>query len=121
MFLPTIITSSMEVYEHNLPMIAKLIQDDEFRFRIPGIHLDGPFISRQPGVSTCHRSENIVNLDFGIMDTLLNLCKGKIALLTLAAEAPGAIELANYVSPHGVIVSLDRSKYVIWLESERRC
>ncbi len=53
-FLPAIITSPLEVYERNLPILARGIALPEFRGRLPGIHLEGPFISPQPGAVGAH-------------------------------------------------------------------
>ncbi len=48
-FLPTIITSPLEVYARNLPILARGIALPEFQGRLPGIHLEGPFISPSAG------------------------------------------------------------------------
>jgi N-acetylglucosamine-6-phosphate deacetylase len=96
----------MEVYKRNIPIIVKVIKEDEFRIRIPGIHLDGPFICREDGVSSCHNKENILDPDPLILDQLLGFSEGKLLLLTIAAELDGAVELANYASAQGVEVSL---------------
>ena len=44
----------MATYEHVLPLIAAVIKDGVLGGRIPGIHLEGPFISSSPGAVGCH-------------------------------------------------------------------
>ena len=53
-FLPTMITSSLDVYARNLPLMADVMARDEFQGRLLGFHLEGPFISRVPGAVGAH-------------------------------------------------------------------
>ena len=50
-FLPTLITSSAQVYEHNLPLMAGVLGGEEFQGRVLGIHLEGPFLSPEDGAA----------------------------------------------------------------------
>ena len=56
-FLPTMITSPKEVYEHNLPIMAAVMQEDEFSGRLLGFHIEGPFISAQDGARGAHDTQ----------------------------------------------------------------
>ncbi|HLB73447.1 MAG TPA: hypothetical protein VJJ98_05475, partial [Sedimentisphaerales bacterium] len=38
-FLPTMITSPQAIYEHNLPIIAEVMELPEFQGRLLGIHI----------------------------------------------------------------------------------
>ena len=58
-FLPTVVTSSEEAYEQNLPLISKVINREEFKGKLLGIHLEGPFISAEPGAVGAHNSEYV--------------------------------------------------------------
>ena len=51
-FLPTIITGPMELYRRNIPIIKKAIESHGYLDRVPGVHLEGPFIS--PGAIGAH-------------------------------------------------------------------
>src|SRR5512143_1911214 len=56
-FLPTLITSAAEVYAHNLPLITKVLRQEEFQGRVLGIHLEGPFISTEDGARGAHSTQ----------------------------------------------------------------
>ena len=45
------ITTSPQTYAPNLPILAEVIEMAEFRDRLLGIHLEGPFISAEPARS----------------------------------------------------------------------
>ena len=108
-FLPTVITSDLPAYRRNLPLLAKLIGRREFQGRLLGIHLEGPFISRLPGAVGAHRPEYVRDPDLHLLQQLLECAGGKVRLLTLAAELPGAEELARYAVSQGVVVSIGHS------------
>jgi N-acetylglucosamine-6-phosphate deacetylase len=105
-FLPTMITSPEDVYEHNLPIIAEVMELPEFRGRLLGIHIEGPFISPQVGTRGAHNAEWIRPPDIDLLDRLIGWARGKIKLLTIAAELPGTEELARYVVSKGIAVAL---------------
>jgi N-acetylglucosamine-6-phosphate deacetylase len=105
-FLPTLITSPAAIYERNLPMIAKVIARQEFQERVPGIHLEGPFLSPQEGARGAHNAEWVRKPDVTYLEKLIALAQGKVKLLTLAADQDGAEKLARYATNHGIPVSL---------------
>ena len=55
-FLPTVVTTSRKAYRSILPKLAELISLPEFRGRILGIHLEGPFISDKDGAVGAHNA-----------------------------------------------------------------
>ena len=105
-FLPTLITCPMEVYEHNLPLIARVLCKEEFQGRVLGIHLEGPFISTQDGARGAHNSEWVRTPDVAFLEELIRLANGTVKLLTIAADQKGAEKLARCASDHGIAVSL---------------
>ena len=105
-FQPTVITASEAVYRRNLAMIGKIIQSPEFRGRILGIHVEGPFISNQPGAVGAHNPEYVRPASVEFFKQMQEWADGTIRLLTLAAESEGAVELTRYASGTGVAVSL---------------
>jgi N-acetylglucosamine-6-phosphate deacetylase len=105
-FLPTLITSSAQVYEHNLPLMAGVLGRDEFRGQVLGLHLEGPFLSPEDGARGAHCAEWIRKPDVGYLQELLGLAQGTVRLITIAADQEGAAELSRYASSHGVAVAL---------------
>lgn len=105
-FLPTVITSPRYVYERNLPLIATVMESDEFQGRLLGIHLEGPFISGQPGAVGAHNPDYVRKPDTSLLDQLHEWSGGAIRLLTLAAELDGADELARLAVSLGITVSI---------------
>ena len=106
LFLPTVITSSDEVYERNLPLISEVIGDREFSGKIPGFHLEGPFLSTEKGASGAHNPKWMLKPDLSYFKKLSKLCGGKIKILTVAAELAGVSGLIKYASKSGTTVSL---------------
>lgn len=105
-FLPTLITSPAEIYEHNLPILAQVMAQEEFQGRVLGIHLEGPFISAQDGARGAHTAQWVRAPDVHYLDELIRLADGKIKFLTIAADQNGAEELSRYATSRGITVSL---------------
>lgn len=110
-FLPTIITSPVEVYRRNLPLIARLIASDEFKGRLLGLHLEGPFISAVPGAVGAHDPAYTRAPDLELLNDLLAWGQGQVRLLTVAAELPGVDEVIRLASAQGVTVSIGHSLF----------
>jgi N-acetylglucosamine-6-phosphate deacetylase len=105
-FLPTVITSSEQIYEKNLKIIADIIESDEFKGRILGIHAEGPFICPRPGAIGAHNPDWTKQPDASFFDKMQNWARGHIKILTIAAENKGAQELCKYAVSRGTAVSL---------------
>ena len=105
-FLPTMITSPKEVYEHNLPIMAAVMQEDEFSGRLLGFHIEGPFISAQDGARGAHDTQWISKPDMDYLKQLIDWADSRVKLLTIAADPEGAEQLARYAVSRGIAVSL---------------
>ena len=105
-FLPTLVTAAPATYERNLPLLAGVVGRDEFRGRLPGIHLEGPFISPQPGAVGAHNPAWVRPPDVKLFDEMCDRARGTVRLLTVAPEAPGALDLISHAAARGVTVSL---------------
>jgi len=106
-FLPTIITANLDEMCTQLSVIAQTIQHDPLvEFMCPGIHVEGPFLNPDDGPRGAHPRENAPPPNWEVFARLQTAAEGKISLLTLAPEQPGAIELIQQVSERGVLVSL---------------
>ncbi|MEK6794426.1 MAG: N-acetylglucosamine-6-phosphate deacetylase [Spirochaetota bacterium] len=105
-FLPTIITSPMAVYERNIPLIVRMMRTERFRGRILGLHLEGPFISKEPGAVGAHDPGSVIPPSTDALDRLIALSEGTIRLITIAAEVQAADALCRYAVSKGITVSL---------------
>ena len=105
-FLPTLITSPMDRLVHNLRLIARVRARPAFRNRVPGIHLEGPFLDPTPGAIGAHNPEWVLPPDPRAFDRLQEAADGRIRILTVAAGMSGAEELIRHAVSAGVVVSL---------------
>ncbi len=106
-FCPTIITGDPEITERNLRIIASVRRTNtECQERIIGIHLEGPFISREPGAVGAHPIEWVRDPDIDLFDRFQAAAEGAVRLVTIAAEAKGAADFCRALRARNVTVSL---------------
>ncbi len=70
------------------------------------IHLEGPFICPKDGFRGAHNARWTRSPQIPFLEKLLGWADGKVKLLTIAAELPGADELARYAVGKGIAVAL---------------
>lgn len=104
-FLPTIVTSPKEVYLRNLAVIRNACESRGLLKQVPGVHLEGPFISNQPGAVGAHKRECVIAPDCAFFDEIMKKSGNYVKLLTVAAELPGVDKLIRFASESGVAVS----------------
>ena len=100
-YLPTLITSDETDL---LPAIASVPARAPGP-RILGVHLEGPFLS--PARLGTHRLAARRDPDPALLERLL--AAGRVRIVTLAPELPGALELVDLLHARGVVVSLGHS------------
>ncbi len=105
-FLATLITSPTEIYERNLPLIARITNTEEFKDRLLGIHLEGPFLSPIEGARGAHNPKWMRPPSVEHLDRLLNWADGNVRMLTVAADLDGAEELIRHATKRGIVVAL---------------
>lgn len=109
-YCPTIISSSLETYNHNLPLISDAIERQGEGAKILGVHLEGPFINPETGYRGIHRKENIIPPSIEIYEKFKEWSQNNIALITLAPELSGALELIKtVVNDNKTVVSIGHS------------
>ncbi|UKI33225.1 MAG: N-acetylglucosamine-6-phosphate deacetylase [Lentisphaeria bacterium] len=106
LFLPTLITSKLAVYRRNLVLIQAAVERFGLGKNIPGVHLEGPFISPVPGAAGAHNPEWIIPPKPETVEQLLNCAPGFIKLVTLGADTDGAQEAIRLLRRHDVAVSI---------------
>ena len=76
------------------------------RDRILGIHLEGPYISPNDGPRGAHPCDYVRNPDWDEMARLQQAAGGRVRIVTLAPELPGALEFISKASKAGMIVAI---------------
>ena len=106
-FLPTLVTGDPEIVCANLRTIAEARRTDaECRERILGVHLEGPFISPEPGAVGSHQVEWVRAPDLALFDRYVEAADGAVRLVTVAAEIAGMPEFVKSIAERGITVSL---------------
>ncbi len=105
-YCPTLITSPLDVYRRNLPLIATAMRDREFGRHILGVHLEGPYISPAAGAVGSHYSQWVRQPSVPEFREMLRWSSDTIRLLTVAPNAPGVPALIRAAVRRGITVSL---------------
>ncbi len=71
---------------------ALVVGDPELRAAVVGWHLEGPFLSSEPGYCGAHDLAKLCDPTPAMMDELRAVAGGDPVLLTLAPERPGALD-----------------------------
>ncbi len=106
-FLPVVITAPAPSMEGTLRALARAREQDPLLTRaIPGIHLEGPFLSPADGPRGAHPLTAIQDPDWDLFRRLQDASQGLIRMVTLAPERPGAIELIARLQYAGILVGI---------------
>jgi N-acetylglucosamine-6-phosphate deacetylase len=106
-FFPTLITGSPEKTGRLLETFAKAMEQNRLASRmIGGIHLEGPFISREDGPRGAHPEEFCLDPDPEWLKVWQVKAGGNIKLLTLAPELPGSESLIRTAVDLGMVVGI---------------
>jgi N-acetylglucosamine-6-phosphate deacetylase len=110
-YFPTTVTSPREETMRSLAGLAAEIgrgEDAGRRGATPlGIHLEGPFLSHlKRGV---HTDALLEEPSIALFDRFWEAAEGKICLMTIAPELPGALELIAHATALGVRCSMGHS------------
>jgi N-acetylglucosamine-6-phosphate deacetylase len=99
--LPTLITSSFERFAENARVLARTATA-----AIAGIHMEGPYISPEDGPRGAHPREHVIDASLEDFHRRQDAAEGRIALVTLAPECPGALPLIDLLVASGVRVAI---------------
>jgi len=105
-FCPTVVTGPLEVMEANLALLAQACAEAGLADRLAGIHLEGPFISPQDGARGAHPRAHVKAPSVELLEQLIGRARGRIALLTVAPDQPGAEALIRFAVGRGIAVSI---------------
>jgi N-acetylglucosamine-6-phosphate deacetylase len=102
-FLPTLITSPFESFAACARVLARWASPAAH-----GIHVEGPYISPTEARGA-HPPQHIIPASVEDFRRRQDAAEGRIVLLTLAPEVPGAIRLIEHVAAAGVRVAIGHS------------
>lgn len=106
-FFPTLITDDPERLEAKFANFERLrAADPSVAQAACGYHLEGPWLSPEPGYRGAHNPACMGPPDLHVFDRLQKAAGENIRLLTLAPEWPGSAAFIREVVSRGVQVSL---------------
>ena len=104
---PTLTTAAADVMEHGVRAIgAACDRWPDVARRVAGIHLEGPFISREDGPRGAHPAEHCLRPDFPLFKRLQNASGGRVRLVTLSVEFDEAPQFISQATAAGVVVAI---------------
>jgi N-acetylglucosamine-6-phosphate deacetylase len=95
--LPTLITSSFAQFARNARILARMSTP-----AIAGIHMEGPYLSPEDGARGAHPREHVTPASIEDFERRQDAAGGRIVLVTLAPEVPGAVALIERLVASGV-------------------
>ncbi len=105
--LPTIITGPEERIVNNLEkMAAFLDKKPDIAAAVPGFHIEGPFISDDDGPRGAHDAAYTRDPDFNEFLRWQEASGGRIRIVTLAPERPGALDFIRKITRKGVVAAI---------------
>lgn len=102
-FVPTILWDREAVGR----LVDAVIESGLSESTIPGIHIEGPFVN--PAKRGGILPDKIAAPDPGLLDSILELCRGRLRIMTVAPELPGIEEIYARLARAGVRISLGHS------------
>jgi N-acetylglucosamine-6-phosphate deacetylase len=109
--LPTLVTNEPAAIRHALRTLALARADDpDLARRLPGFHMEGPWISPANGYRGAHPVAHVSNPDWGLFESFNEAAGGLIRLVTLAPERPGALPFIERLVAAGVVVALGHTE-----------
>ena len=108
--VPTLISSPQQRMLSTLRVIAKQREEHpDVSCAIPGIHLEGPYISVEDGPRGVHDPAVIRDPDIAEFEAWQEAADGGISIITLAPERKGALEFIQHISKAGIIAAIGHS------------
>ncbi len=100
-FLPTLITSSLERFRQCAQAMLALNHP-----AIAGLHMEGPYIAVEDGPRGAHPRQHVIPATRDDFLRRQEAAQGKIVLVTLAPEVPGALALIEFLVTQNIRVAL---------------
>lgn len=106
-FCPTMVTNGFEPIRHGFETLRKMIDADAaFSRRIPGFHLEGPYLSGEDGARGAHPREHTRDPDWDEFRRWQDAAGGRILMVTIAPERTGSLAFIEKLTRIGVTVAI---------------
>jgi N-acetylglucosamine-6-phosphate deacetylase len=106
-FCPTLITTDSESFTHGFATLARACDEDAGLNRLmPAFHLEGPFIAADDGPRGAHPRRHVRPPDWQEFERWQDAAGGRIRLVTLAPELPGALPMIERLAKANVVVAI---------------
>jgi N-acetylglucosamine-6-phosphate deacetylase len=106
-FLPTLITNSFDAIRHGFETLERArTADPDLRRRIPGYHLEGPYLSGDDGPRGAHPKEFVRDPDWDEFRRWQDAAGGNIRMVTVAPERASAVPFIEKLAASGVVVAI---------------
>ncbi|MDY0165735.1 MAG: amidohydrolase family protein [Thermoguttaceae bacterium] len=106
-FCPTITTQSASCMMHALATLHRACKEmPRLARRMPGFHVEGPYLTAQEGARGAHPLKHVRPPDFDEFQRFQEAAGGRIRILTMSVEYEGSVDFVRRVSATGVVVSI---------------
>ena len=106
-FLPTSTTHSFERQSTAMRALATACeQSPEVARRVPGFHLEGPYIATADGPRGAHPLQHVRKPDWDEFQRIQDAARGRIRILTMSPEYDEAPAFIKRVVDSGVLVAI---------------
>jgi N-acetylglucosamine-6-phosphate deacetylase len=106
-YCPTVITGGFDAIRHGFATLAAALdRDAELARRVPGFHLEGPYLSAEDGPRGAHPREHARDPDWDEFRRWQEAAGGRIRMVTLAPERPGALRFIEQLAAAGVVPAI---------------
>lgn len=109
--LPTLITApEAELAARFAALDAAVAESRLGPAMVPGFHLEGPFLSPEPGYAGCHPADAMPPPDPALLQRLTRPLRRPVLLLTLAPERAGAEAVITWARGQGMLVAMGHTR-----------
>ena len=108
--LATIITAPLPQMIARIERLVSMIENDPgIASMIAGIHIEGPFISPEPGYVGAHPASAVRPAEIDLAARLLDAGRGHVKLVTLAPEFDDACHVTKWLTEKKIVVAAGHS------------
>ena len=104
---PTVVTQSEEQMCRSLRAVAEAAgRSSLMAHSLPMAHVEGPYLSPEDGPRGAHAREHIRPASTAEYERWQGAAGGRVGVVTLAPEAPGALEYTRALAAEGTVIAI---------------